>query len=68
MTKEKEKESPNTGAIDLAIAGLLRDSHTKEFDELLFERRRKAIMVSIQWEKVRHAIMEEDDGFEPDSI
>jgi len=63
-----EKESPNTKALDLAVKTLLKDSAAENVDELAIERRRKAIMTAIAWEKVRHAILDKDDGFNPEDI
>ena len=60
-------ESPNA-ALDKAVKDLLKDSANKESDELMIERRRKAIMTAISWEKVRHAILEKDEGFDPSEI
>jgi hypothetical protein len=63
-----DKESPNTKALDTAVKKLLTDSAATQVDELAIERRRKSIMTAIAWEKVRHAIMDNDDGFDPGDI
>jgi hypothetical protein len=62
------EESPNTKALDTAVKALLKDAADKDSDDLLVERRRKAIMTAIAWEKVRRAIMGDDDEFDKDSI
>lgn len=61
-------ESPNTRALDKAVKELLKDAADQNFDELVLERRRKAVMVAISWEKVRHAILDNDDGFNPEDL
>jgi hypothetical protein len=60
-------ESPNP-TLDKAIKELLKDSGDENADELRIERRRKAIMTAIQWEKVRHAIVDKYDHFNPDDL
>jgi hypothetical protein len=62
------EESPNTKELDKAVKALLKDAADKDSDDLLVERRRKAIMTAISWEKVRNAIMDKDDTFEPENL
>jgi hypothetical protein len=61
------EDSPNK-ELDKAVKELLKDAANKDSDELLVERRRKAIMTAISWEKVKNAIMEKDDQFDPQDI
>lgn len=60
-------ESPNT-TLDASVKKLLKDSEDKAVDELLLDRRRKAILAAISWEKVKNAILDKDDPFDSDSI
>lgn len=62
------EESPNTRALDKAVKELLKDASDKDADEIWIERRRKAIMTAISWEKVRHGITGADDPFDPDQM
>lgn len=62
------EESPNTKALDKAVKELLKDAAEKVVDELAIERRRKAIMVAIQWEKVRNNILGGEDEFNPEDL
>jgi hypothetical protein len=60
-------ESPNA-TLDKAVKDLLKDSGDEKVDELRIERRRKAIMTAIQWEKVKNSIMDKDEDFNPEDL
>jgi hypothetical protein len=63
-----EEESPNK-TLDASIKKLLKDSETAGFDELILERRRKAILAAITWERAKHAILNKGEGgFDPDEL
>lgn len=75
---EKKKANP---AIDLAIKGLmerlnppkkkhnpLTDDPTEKPEQVPIDMAVKVIQAAIQWEKVKHAIEDSTDGFNPDDM
>jgi hypothetical protein len=55
-------DSPNK-SLDTAIKKLLKDAEDQPFD-----MRIKALNTAIAWEKVKAALKDKDDEFDPDSL
>jgi hypothetical protein len=56
------EESPNK-AIDLAIKKLLKDMEGQPIDVQV-----KVVNSAVNWEKCKHAILDKDAEFDPDSL
>ena len=57
-----DKDSPNKG-IDTAIKRMLKDLEGQPIDMQV-----KVINCAVGWEKCKHAIKDEDEPFDPDSM
>jgi len=60
--KHKKADSPNA-SLDRAIKAMLKTAQTQPFDMQL-----KALNTAINWEKVRRAILGNDDPFDPSEL
>lgn len=76
MPDDKPKKRANP-AIDLAIKGLMERLNPKKTTNALtdeppeqvpIDMAVKVIQAAIQWEKVKHAIEDREDGFDPENM